>query len=1023
MRRPRAIIGGGVLAIAALTLLLPSCGTAGADDSADRAPPAPSGAAPSAHSVFPPFPRSLGQPPSVRVAWGTLGGYNFDRLRTIGRLNFDVERPLFGSKLWWLGGAAEAAARMTGPEAGGAVGVLAGIPWLYAGPEYRFPDHDLSFTVSFRFPLRRGGLLGQGDLLRLDYRSAQRELLAGLTFPSPFERYRVSRPGRTALRPPAARIPGGGPGTQLATLRPETEHSIDEARHAVLWLSRLLTPHFEPDGFAASAAAYREHIRLPGHTFEEEDARYHAGLDSAFASALDGSLPEGRRVAALAESILFRDVVVAFNRSFGQERVPAHAGGYCARALAAFQSRLADEALAPVPGIGLQISRRAACAEIFRQVLITVREASAQSGERWRESFLLWSNRGSLAWVPLNYGLRPGQYDTQGEWDTVLSEVTGEPFTDANRIEYLMMEQFHLRLKRMIRETRYYQVTIVHDFRGRTPDGRTDLYGWDIVVDGYMAAFREAIRELDAGTRDRLPQFYLFLDANYYQARGSRGIMTFLENLTRPLRTGFEHESIRDQIEAAQDSLIRAIRRSPSLAHATEREIRDAFRVHVSVTNPFDPAFVLDITRRDHRKVGFRDVFEEDPGSGEAIFTGQGIGEHYNGTGWEDRGIEVRGSALVQLKSAARELLIGQGLSEREIPQYLQPRPFPPNYAERCVRLRADGWTTPVSIPVNETGYGAKDASVLKAAIYNLAPRGSYLLSYDSLWSSEFWAGMFVSAALRGANMLAVGPVPANAPSAARPTLHYLRQNLRMMIEARAYFAEDLARGGGMLRAGLYAHDAPTSDFRRREEAFQRGRATYPFLREVIPTHPSVDTFLVRFAREFSRVPQVELRLRPRPLLHMKCQLFGTAEAFQINGLAEWSQVLAKHLQIRKQETFGMGSPGITPAVLDTMPPGGRRLVDAFEARLDSIWPDSKQRVIFTFTIGSHNQNPRSLLLDGEDLVAVSGYHSAISIIDMAFILCVSEWPADVEDFDRLFHPVGLPFYLKPFNRVLQDQG
>lgn len=971
--------------------------------------------------MFPPVPRSLGQPPSFRVAWGTLGGYNFDQKHPIGRLNFDVERPLFGSKLWWLGGSLEAAARMTGPKPGGAVGALVGIPWGYAGPEYRFPDHDLSFTVSLRFPLRRGGLLGHGDLFRVDYRSAQREILAGLTFPSPFEKYRVSRPGRTSVRLPSARIPGRP--SSATVLPPEAERAVGEVQHAVVWMSLLLTPHFDPQGLARSAAAYREHIRQPGHTFEGEEARYHDGLDSAFTSVLGGSIPEGRRVAALAESVIFRDVVVPFDGLFGQEKVPAHAGGYCARALTVLQNCLAGPALPPTPGIGVEDARRTACTEIFRRVLQSIQEASGRSGERWRVPFLLWSNRGSLAWIPLNCGLRRNQYDTQEKWDAVLATVTGTPFSDANTIEYLMMEQFHFRLKQMIQKTRYYQVTIVHDYRGRTPDHRTDLYGWDLVVDGYIPAFRKAVAELDRGERDRLPQFFLFLDANYYQARGSRGIMTFLENLTRPVRARFDQESVREQVVAAQDSLLSAIRHSRALAHATEREIRDAFKVHVSVTNPFDPAFVLDITRRDHRKVAFRDVFEEDPRSGEAVFTGQGIGEHYNGTGWEDRGILVRGSSLVQLKSAARDLLIGQGFSPREIPEYLRPHPFPENYAERCIRLRTDGWTTPVSITENETGYGEKDASLLKAAIYNLAPRGSYLLCYDSLWSSEFWTGMFVSAALRGANMLAVGPVPANAPSAGRPTLFYLRRNLRMMVEAGTFFADDLKREGGTLRAGLYAHEAATSDFRKRAEALERGRARYPFLRQVIPTDPSVDTLLVHFANLFPEVPQVELRLRPRPLLHMKCQLFGTAEAFQIHGLAEWAPVLRKHLEIRVAETHGMGSPGVTPEVLNATQTGGRRLFEAFEARLDSIWPDAREHVIFTFTVGSHNQNPRSLLLDGEDLVAVSGQSCAITIIDMAFILCVSEWPENVAEFDRLYHPVALPLYLKPFVRALEDQG
>ena len=44
---------------------------------------------------------------------------------------------------------------------------------------------------------------------------------------------------------------------------------------------------------------------------------------------------------------------------------------------------------------------------------------------------------------------------------------------------------------------------------------------------------------------------------------------------------------------------------------------------------------------RDHRKISFYDVTEEDPYKGGAIFTGMGIGEHYTGATWEDRGVDM----------------------------------------------------------------------------------------------------------------------------------------------------------------------------------------------------------------------------------------------------------------------------------------------------------------------------------------------------------------------------------------------
>ena len=71
---------------------------------------------------------------------------------------------------------------------------------------------------------------------------------------------------------------------------------------------------------------------------------------------------------------------------------------------------------------------------------------------------------------------------------------------------------------------------------------------------------------------------------------------------------------------------------------------------------------IPDVLMRDHRKISFYDVTERDPGRGEAIFTGMGIGEHYAGPTWEDRAILVQGPSLVGLKDAARELRSEPGI-------------------------------------------------------------------------------------------------------------------------------------------------------------------------------------------------------------------------------------------------------------------------------------------------------------------------------------------------------------------------
>ncbi|MGE5176642.1 MAG: hypothetical protein ACM3JJ_09745 [Hyphomicrobiales bacterium] len=943
-----------------------------------------------------------------------MAGYHFDRERASSRLVMDVSRTLLGPRLCGIEGSLEGGVGTLGSSVHGVAGAYAGLCWAKAGAEYVGANERVAPVVSLRFPERRGGLFRSGDLLRLDYNFGRRELLAGFSFGSPFERYRANRPRETGVRlaPEPAQAAPPRPGL----LGEATERRLDAIRHSMTWIDRMLTPHFEPGRFEEVARPIREHIRTPGHTFLEEDAAYHRALDLAFTDAVEGDTAGGRSLAAAAESVLFREVLVPFDRLFGREKQPASAAGFCTRAREAFSRLLRDRFPDAADGGPRAMEIRTRANEIFRRVLVNVEAVSVASGERWKNQFLGFSNRGSLAWLPLDYGIRPEQVDTQHEWDRVLASVTGEPCTDANQVEYLMMEQFHLALKRMIRETKDYQVTIVHDFRGRTDSGVADVYGWDLVVDGYLAAFIDAVRDLDAGRRRRLPEFYLFVDALYYEQTGSRGIVSFLEHLLDAPKPGLTPIEFADQVAARRDSLLAAIAASPTLRHADDRALRDAFRVRVNVTNQFDPAFLLDLSRRDHRKVAFADVTEEDPSAGVAVVTGQGIGEHYNGSGWEDRSLLVRGTSLVRLKTATHDLYRQHGFGEDEVPECLRPRAYPPDYAERCARLRDAGWTSRAAILINETSYGSKECTVLKAAMYDLAPPKSVLLSFDSLWDSDFWATMFIGAALRGVRALPVGPTAANAPSAAPATLYNLRATMRMLVEASSYFADEIERAGGLLRLGVYAQGVQTNDFKRRIEQFQMGARKNPFLRQILPWHASVDTCLEAIREKYAGISFVELQLRPRPFLHMKSQFFGTAEAFRILLSPELGTALGAHLAIRQRQVVGQETPPVGPAVF-------RRLLDDYRAGLDSLPAPTREHAIFTFTTGSHNQNPRSMLLDGEVLVAISGPDCVVALIDSMFMLFVSEWPENVDQFDGIFPRRHLPFYLKPLLPMLKNQG
>ncbi len=65
---------------------------------------------------------------------------------------------------------------------------------------------------------------------------------------------------------------------------------------------------------------------------------------------------------------------------------------------------------------------------------------------------------------------------------------------------------------------------------------------------------------------------------------------------------------------------------------------------------------------------------------------------------------------------------------------------------------------------------------------------------------------------------------------------------------------------------------------------------------------------------------------------------------------------------------------------------------------------DAEQaRVALFLTIGSHNQNTRSLVLDGEVAFVVAGWSALFGVPDFIVIAGLCQWIEDVSQLEELF--------------------
>ena len=363
-----------------------------------------------------------------------------------------------------------------------------------------------------------------------------------------------------------------------------------------------------------------------------------------------------------------------------------------------------------------------------------------------------------------------------------------------------------------------------------------------------------------------LPVYMIFLDEHYYQANHGRLWLDFLEH---PLGRHPEDASRRRGIlgtdpggpgraAGAVDSspLLQAEGRQYGQAVAGQPD-QGAGQHHQSGRSSFWGPGILpllgypDNVMRDHRKIVFYDISEEDPYRGEALYTGMGIGEHYTGPGWEDRAILAQGPAVLTLKEQARRLLLSQGIPEDQIPFPLRPRPRPSNYDAQVdaeiARQQAAGARDQRAMELhNLTGYQDKPINVARAILYSLMPPGSVIKVPDSLWGSALYAALLTGSAFRGGRVLFVAPSLRSAPSSGWPAMGLTHDLFARLIVLQQAFGPEFEAAGGLLKTGIYNPSMSVDDvYGRLIAAYQNGLAT-PVMRRLYPLDNAVDSALAQ---------------------------------------------------------------------------------------------------------------------------------------------------------------------------------
>jgi hypothetical protein len=977
-----------------------------------------------AQDSLPPFEggltQSLGQPPDRLLHAGASIGVDWrsdENAAIAGYGLFGATLPIGPRLLNALALTGEAYGGVRADQFDGGVRALVQLPIfrLGFGADYNVRENRFGFVAAATLPVRRGGILGGGTLLRVEYEggplSAAR---AAVLFP-------IGQPRAGRTRPRDVQIVVKGRSSTPPVLPPDAprlDSTLAVVRRAAQRLDALVVPYLDGDGpdAATALAPLVNSLRAPpdipglegpGLQVDGVVRAYHVELVRAFSMAAagrwlprGGSTPEGEAAAARARAILLDHVLYPYDRELGRRR-----GADLLRNLSRFaRGNFASDIVSLT---ATSAERESALLYVFDRVLSTIEQLEHDARRRWGDD--------RVVWLPLQLALRPEDHDTQEELDAIVETATGVQFSDGNRMWYVVNSQFIAETIRSIRAARDYHVLWIHDFRGLNSQQQPDARSLRFVADAYIRALAAGVRAYDE--RRRLPMYLVILDAYYYHVNDSRIWMTLLEHPLGPvpeLPPGFEEfeRSIREAQTELRDAVAGSRLLQAEAAHFGRAWLENLIKVQVNITHPGDLSFssrdllpivgLPDDAMRDHRKIVFYDVDESDPWRGLAVYTGMGIGEHYMRPTWEDRSIMVQGPAALALKQQARRLLLGQGMPPDAVPYPLRERGPAPRGSAADRAAVADGGQRAMELH-NLTGLQEKRINVARAVLYSLMPPGSVVKVPDSLWGSAAYVSLLTGSAFRGVRVLFVTPSLASAPSSGWPAMGIAHELFARLIVLQQEFGVELEAAGGLLKTGIYNPGANTEDVLARFSSAYRNARRTPFLRRLFPVDPSLDTLLVHAAELLPARPDSTPSLEPpreMPKLHLKASFFASRDAWDLLiRRPELTQVLQAYLaQVLRQapdsSDVRAAAAGLTEA--------SEAMMASFQA---SLTDEQRRQLVYYLLVGSANQDYRSMFMDGEASVLLSGWSGVVSLIDFALLMNLSVWIDDLEMLDALMPP------------------
>jgi len=229
---------------------------------------------------------------------------------------------------------------------------------------------------------------------------------------------------------------------------------------------------------------------------------------------------------------------------------------------------------------------------------------------------------------------------------------------------------------------------------------------------------------------------------------------------------------------------------------------------------------------------------------------------------------------------------------------------------------------------------------------------------------------------------------------------------LTRLVVAGQILQDEIEGQGGLMKVGLYNSDVSVRNIAGKIQALGRNLAETGWLRELYSLHPAVVEGLGVVAQSliaggFDRDSSVDHELTLAKL-HLKGNYFATAEAWGILSRPDIAPVMAAYFReiAAQNEALVAGEPRRIELLTEILLPLAHPVIEDYVSGLSEA---DSARVALFLTIGSHNQNTRSLVLDGEVAFVVAGWSALVGLADFIVIAGLCRWIEDVAELEELF--------------------